>query len=244
MTARMAEVDLLVVESCRHGGINFRGKLRLAVTHVQPIDVQDVHDVFLALEPVALGCAADPWADPGVECPAVVHQDVVLGKLGDLIRRPHVGEEEAAELLHRIAGLLDALLLRAVGRLERHLEAVAFDVVEPSVVAAADALGLDTAVFEGYAPMAATEEQQTWAPVSIPECHQVLAQDTHPLRHVSQVLREADGLPETPASALRRAYPVRRASVRGLLSEYPDRMRYASTSPWNPNGLRRSNPCT
>ena len=59
-------------------------------------------------------------------------------------RRPQIGEDQAVTFLHRIPGLAHlAPEIAAALRLNRHVEAVAFHVKQPAVVAASDAALLD-----------------------------------------------------------------------------------------------------
>ena len=78
-----------------------------------------------------------------------------------LLGRAEIGEDQAVTLLDRIPGLAHALALRArrVG-LARHLQAMAFDVEQPAVIAAADAALFDLAVVQRGAAMRAARHHQ------------------------------------------------------------------------------------
>jgi len=93
-----------------------------------------------------------------------VLEHVVAREHGFLLRRAHVGEEQAQVLQDRIPRLAEGLAVaRAqvlLRRLARHVEAAALHVEEPAVIAAADTRGLDLAVVERGAAMAAAQIEE------------------------------------------------------------------------------------
>src|SRR6185295_1573518 len=98
------------------------------------------------------------------------------------------------------------LALPAAVGLAGLLEAVAFHVEEPAVVAAADAAVLHPAVVERGPAMRAAGGHETGAPLSVAEEHQVLAQDAQRPRRVGGVADQADRVPvATQQLAHRRA---------------------------------------
>src|SRR5882757_6034115 len=107
-----------------------------------------------------------------------------------------IGEDQAVALLDRIAGLAHALALRA-GRvgLAGHLQAVAFDVEQPAVIAAADAALLDLAVVQSRAAMAAARIDQARSPLPVTEQDQLLAQHLHRPRHRTCIGAHAHRMP-------------------------------------------------
>ena len=68
--------------------------------------------------------------------------------------RAQIGEDQAVALLDRIPGLAHLVAMRAAVGLAGLLEAMALDVEQPAVIAAADAALLDLAVVERGAAMA------------------------------------------------------------------------------------------
>ena len=111
-------------------------ELVAARDRVEERRVHRVHAVVLDLEPVArqreLARGHQPVAR---QVEGVVERE---GRL--LLGRPHVGEDEPAELVHRVRALAKPILERARRGLARRLEDAAVHVVVPAVVAAADAV--------------------------------------------------------------------------------------------------------
>src|SRR5687767_1494864 len=83
--------------------------------------------------------------------------------------RTEVGEQHTAQLLNFIGGMAQALPEGAVGRLARHLENFPADVVEPTMIAAAQATVLDMAKLQRSPPVRAAHLQQTVSALVIPE---------------------------------------------------------------------------
>src|SRR5262249_18421982 len=107
-----------------------------------------------------------------------------------------VGEHQAVALGDRVPGLAHALALRAcrVG-LAGHLQALAFDVVEPAVIAAADAARFDLAVVERGAAMTAARIDQARPALAVAEQDQLLAEDLHRSGRGAGVGPHADRMP-------------------------------------------------
>src|SRR6185369_13388372 len=95
--------------------------------------------------------------------------------------RPHIGEQQSPELLHRVRLQADLVLEAARLRLERLVDALAARVVLPAVIAAADAVVLDVAVVERRAAMPAELLDAADAARAVAEYQQVLAHQTYPL---------------------------------------------------------------
>jgi hypothetical protein len=172
-----------------------RWELKLAVPAVEPNAVERIHEVLLALQPVAVRRPGDARPHSGVKAAARrIGPYVVPGKKGHFVERTHVGEYEPHLLPHGIARVL------YLGRprpfwLQRHLEHLALDVVEPTVIAAAQPAILDPAVLEGGAAMAAAVEHQADPVLAVAKGDEVFPQDAHPLRQVLEVLGQADRVP-------------------------------------------------
>ena len=76
------------------------------------------------------------------------------GKLGLQFGRSHVGEDQATVFVCWIPGLPHVFLALAFRRFGRLLEAAAFDVEEPAVIAAANSFGFNLGVLHRRAAMA------------------------------------------------------------------------------------------
>src|ERR1051325_5533126 len=72
-----------------------------------------------------------------------------------------VGEDEAAQILCLVRRMLDAFFERAAFGLRRLLDAFTGEIVQPAMIAAADAAVLDAAELERCAAMRAMEAQKT-----------------------------------------------------------------------------------
>ena len=140
--------------------------------------MQRIEGVFLTLKPVA-GQLRD--AD-------FAHR-VVPGQLFPPRKqrrrlRAKVGEQQAAELLNRVAGYSDFLFESAVGPdrlLEGLLNALAGLVVEPAVIHAAQAVLLGDAVGEVDTPVSAKAVYETERPRAVLVEDEVLAEQPHQL---------------------------------------------------------------
>jgi hypothetical protein len=159
-----------------------------------------VQHVLEMLEPVAgrdgVAAAADAGV-VGVQEFALVEdfQAFVARQHRFLLGRPHVGEDQAVLFAHRVPGLTHTVAEAATLRFAGLLQAAAFDVEQPAVVAAADAALLDLAVVERGPAMRAARVHQPRPAGLVTEQDQVLAQDPHFARHLRGVRRQPDRVP-------------------------------------------------
>jgi hypothetical protein len=174
----------------------------IAADHlVQDRQVPRIHHVLVVLEPVAVAHVADRVISPDAHSlerhvlaiTRVV--DVVHGEERLLVRRPHVHEYQAAELVRRVGGMLDVLLAAEIRRLARHFAHPAFGIEQPAVIAAADSLLLDATPFERSSAMAAMQFEAADLAQTAAEQHQVLAKNAYSPGQVLELLGEGDGLP-------------------------------------------------
>ena len=98
-----------------------------------------------------------------------------MGQKRLFVWRPHIGPHQAIALLQGIPGLNDAIAAASTVGFAGLLEAAAFHVEQPAVIAAADAVLLDPAVVERGAAMGAARMQQARAALAIAEDDEVLA---------------------------------------------------------------------
>src|SRR5262249_49375049 len=126
-----------------------RHELVAAEAAVQDRHVIRIHQILVVLQPVARHDDTAARTDArivGLErfAPRQLFHHVLAPQHGPLVRGPHEGEDEAVALLDGIPGLAHGVaVLRAALGLARLIEAVAVDVVQPAVIAAADAALLD-----------------------------------------------------------------------------------------------------
>src|SRR5262249_11780287 len=99
----------------------------------------------------------------------------VAGQGGTLIGRAHIGEDQPVALLQGIPGLADLVPEEAALGLTGLLEAAAFRIELPAVVAAADAVVLDLTVVERGAAMAAARMERAGAAEPVTKQDQFLA---------------------------------------------------------------------
>ena len=137
---------------------------------------------------------------------AEVFEDVEARQRRLLLERAHVGEDHAVVVFDRIPGLARHFEVAPAVGLAGLAKAVAFDVEEPAVIAAGDALFGDFAVEERGAAMHAARIEQAGAAALVAEEDQILAEDADVLRAVRHVRGDGDGLPVAPHEfATRRA---------------------------------------
>src|SRR6185369_14557432 len=120
--------------------------------------------------------------------------------------RPQVREDESGELVGRVRALTDALLEPAAGRLPGCLQALPVDVVDPAVIAAAEAALDGNAELERRAAVRAVQMQDADAATPVTEHHEILAEDPHAQRCVDEIAGEGHRLPEAA-----QVLPARRA---------------------------------
>ena len=124
------------------------------------------------------------------------------------LRRPEIGEDQAAVLAQRIGAVEDMAGDAAGLGLARRLQDRAVDVVEPAMIAAADAGLADDAELERGAAVAAMRVQEPEAAAAVAKQHQILAENAHAQRQVLDPLGHRHGEPEAPEIlAGRRARP-------------------------------------
>ena len=187
-----ARADARVPEVAQFGGLVAVHDPAAPVA-VEPLEVERVERVLVALEPVARNHDGLRAAD------ARPDEDVDAGEQGRGVGA-HVGEDGAAQLLCLVR--LDAHLLLELGalRLRRLVDALAGLVEYPAVVGAADAVLLGDAVGEvGLAVRArGFDEADSAAGIAVED--EVLAQQAHFLRGVVGVELDAggDGVPVAP----------------------------------------------
>ena len=173
----------------RHRAPGF-GELHPHHPGVEEHRVHRVHHVLVQLQPVA-------------RMPERERDQAVVGLLvgvevrerGDVLGRPHVGEDEAGELARRIRALGDGVPDGAPGRLARRLEDHPVHVEQPSVVAAADPALRHDAELERRASVAAVAVQDPDPALQVPEDDEILAEDPHRERHVVELRGERHRLP-------------------------------------------------
>jgi len=168
------------------------GEVIAAADGVQEGRVHRIHRVVLHLEPVA----RQEELRGRVQLETRHGKRVVHREHGRHPGRPHVGEDQAAELVRGVRAVAQPLPQRALGGLARRLEKAAVHVEDPAVIAAADAALLENAVLERRAAVRAVQLEQADAARAIAEDDEVLAHDPDPPRHVAEVAREGHGLPE------------------------------------------------
>ena len=159
---------------------------------MQHHDVQGIEHVLRALHPV------------GMHVTALHHlvlpfheQQVVLGEFGDGVRAD-IGEHKSGHIAHGPGLLLHARLRRAARRLARLIEATAFQIIEPAVIGAADALFFYAPVFERRAAMRALHVDHSRPAIGQPEQDKFLTQQTDLLRLHHEMIGNGDRPPVTP----------------------------------------------
>src|ERR1051326_8235924 len=111
-----------------------------------------------------------------------------------------IGEDEAADLLRLVGRMLDAVFERAAFGLRRLLDTFAGKIVEPAVIAAAEAAVFDTAELERSPAMRAMEAQKPELAVARAEQHEILAEqsDFRRAAFLPNVLAKSHGPPVAP----------------------------------------------
>ena len=163
--------------------------------HMERID-----DVLEMLQPVARNDRRPAAADRGIvglDEFALVHrlQAIVARQHRLLLRRSHVGEDQAVVLFQRIPGLAHLVPEAAAVRLARLLQAMAGRVELPAVVAAADAVVLDLAIIERGAAMTAARMQQPRPALAVAKQDEVFAERAHLARRIAGIGGKSDRVP-------------------------------------------------
>src|SRR6516225_5271462 len=173
------------------------------VQHQQMIGVDDV---FVVLQPVAAldhpDCVVAPQPHPA-QYDILAPLLTIPGQIDDVeareewlgAGRTHIDENEPTIFRRRIGGLPYLHCLTELLGFARHVDAPALRVVEPAVIAAADAALLDAAPFERGSAMRAMRVDGADPPLLVPEHDDVLAQELFLARKVAQLVGRADRLP-------------------------------------------------
>ena len=157
--------------------------------------VDRVHGVLGNLQPVA-------GIIPGIghHLNAGDAEGVIDGEHRPAVGRAQIGEDQPLDLLDRIGTLAQArpkpFGRRAVRRLARRLQDRSVHVVQPAVVAAAQAPRFADAIFQRGAAVRAVAVQQADGPAALAEQDQVLAQHADQFRQVADLGGEGDRMPE------------------------------------------------
>ena len=148
----------------------------LSSPRVQERDVAGIDAAFHRLQPVAFLQPLRHEAAVGRH-----HGEFPLRQRRLLLRRAHVGPQHAAALDQRIGLQLDLLAEAALGRLGRHLDALAGVVVFPAVIRAAQAVLLVAAEPQRHAAVRAELVGQRIAALRVAQGEQPLGQqlDAH-----------------------------------------------------------------
>src|SRR5438034_482328 len=200
---------------------------------MEPLEVDRVDGVLLALEPVARDLGEhDLLVAPLAEEVPVGHE-----RRG---RGAEVRPEQPRLRLDGIGRGLDLVLEARLGArdlLERLVQARARAVEEPAVVVAAQAALLRNAVAESGAPVRAVAVEQAVAAARVPVENEVLAHEAHGQRRMLVELRDGgDGLPvaahqlahrRAAADAREPLVPLRaqHGRARRMIPSLPDRNR-------------------
>jgi hypothetical protein len=175
-------------------------------------DMETIDHVLDALQPIAVDVAgAEDFVALRVE------EQVIIGEFRRWLR-PDIGEDHARDLAHGIGALPHLVLEVAEGGLARLIEALALCVVEPAVIAAAQALLLDAAVFERGIAVAAMLVEEAKLAIAGAEQHEFLVHQLDDLRLLAEMLGKHDRPPIAAQHvARRRARPdPRQRLVLGL----------------------------
>ena len=137
---------------------------------------------FEGLQPVAVEDAFLQMPMGGVRL-----EELVVRKQRRLAAA-HIGEDQPAALDARVSWMANLVLVTAVRRLRRHLQAAAVHIIEPAVVEAAQPAVLDAPVTQVRAAVRAQEAKEAGPPGIVAKQHQVLAEE--PRRHRRAVGRQ------------------------------------------------------
>ena len=157
--------------------------------------VHGIDRVFVDLQPVALGDHAARVVSVGVELDPAALQDIEAGKRRHPVRRSHIGKHQPAIFAYRIPRLTHLVLVVIRGRLAGLVETISLHIIEPAVIAAADAIGLQTAIFQRRATVTAMRVEQTGAAAGIAKYHQILLEDLDALGQIAKLGGQRHRLP-------------------------------------------------
>jgi type VI secretion system VgrG family protein len=172
--------------------------------------MKGIHHVLEDLEPVALedlASAETVGRSVGDDLALTFFEQVETRKRGNPIGRPQVREDQAVIFPAWVGRLAHTVLVRALLRLAWLLETPAGDVEEPSVIAAADSVGLDAAVIERGPSMAAVGVEQSEAPLFVAKENEILSEHANRLgetRRGGELGSDRYRLPIAPEELTRR----------------------------------------
>ena len=176
------------------------GELGPAERTVQHRDMVGIDHVLEMLQPIAgdhRRAAAADRVVVGLHEFALVHffQRFVTRQHRLFLRRSQIGEDQPVAFLNRVPGLSHLVPERAAIDFAGLLEAVAFGVEFPAMVAAANAVLLDLAVVERGAAVAAARVQQAGAAIPVTEQDKILAECADLSGDIAGVGDKADRMP-------------------------------------------------
>src|SRR6185437_4450742 len=137
---------------------------------VQPLEMMLIDTVFHSLQEITVDQAR------GKRTHAVFSHQYVPARQQRRGIRADVGENNSSELLSFVSFLPDAILKCALRWLAGCLENLSINVVEPAVIAAAQAAVFDMAEFERSAAMRATKREQSDSAPIVAKDYQIFAQ--------------------------------------------------------------------
>src|SRR6185312_3103155 len=155
----------------RHAAHQF-DELRAAVGAVQDRHMELVWHIVEMMRPVAgdeLGPALNMIVGDDRLVALARFEHITARQRRLLLGRPHIGEDQAVALLDRIPGLPGIVAMTPALRFAGLLEAAAFGIEQPAVIAAADAALLDLAVVERGAAMGAARIKQPGTAFAVAE---------------------------------------------------------------------------
>src|SRR5262245_52190156 len=112
--------------------------------------------------------------------------------------RSHISKDKAAEFLRRITGMLDAVFEFASFRLTRCLQDTTIIAIKPAMIAAADAVFLDSAEAKIGSAVRALGADDRRPAGGVAVQNQIFAEDANIRRLFLQVSRDADRPPVAP----------------------------------------------
>ena len=203
------ELRLLVALVVRALGVAVQ---RIGV-HVVAVQERDVARIDAALHRLQVVALLQPLAVVAMR--GRQHRPFELRQRRLQLGRPHVGPEDPAALDQRIGLQLDLLAEAALGRLRRHLDALAGVVVFPAVIGAAQPVVLVAPEPQRHAAMRAELVGQREAALGVAPRQQPLGQELDPHRRAF-VLRQFLGVHRRdPVAAEHLAHRRAGAGLRG-----------------------------
>ncbi len=170
---------------------------------MQHLHVEGIHDVVVHVQPAVrhhgkrsiTGGAEAADTHPHLFLGRDLLEIVVQRQNRTFLRRPEIGEDQAIALFDRIPRLARVVAVAPAVGLTRLVQTTTLSIEQPTVIATANAFGLDAPVVKGCPPMHTAWIEQTGAPAAIAEQHEILTENSDFARQIANLCGGGNRMP-------------------------------------------------